>query len=97
MTQTAEHGTGEVTTANLADEVSIEDALAVLDHFGDPMGRPASGFQAALLEAISRADLGNQSRLALGFPGMVRAYQAAAGEFDGMASLRNIASWSSLS
>lgn len=77
-------------------EITPHVAHVVLWHYGcaDPeisAGYKPSGFTATLLQAISRADAGNRTRLAAGFPEHVAACQLIETDPDGAAQLRKIA------
>lgn len=57
-------------------EVSPEDARHVLWTFGHPAGRQPGSFTEHLIAAITKADPGNQAKLAAVFPSLVGAVQA---------------------
>jgi hypothetical protein len=54
-------------------------------------GYPPGGFVSALLDAMCRADSGNFTRLAIGFPGYASAVWAAQNTDDGLDRLREVA------
>lgn len=59
----------------------------VLAHFGDDLGIKGGGFTTALLETMSRADLGNRARLVAAFPEYGVPFQIAATIGNGTAAL----------
>jgi hypothetical protein len=56
------------------DKITARNAANALFHVGKG-GYPGSGFIVQLLRCIEKADSPNLARLALGFPGLVAAYQ----------------------
>lgn len=71
--------------------VSLDAARAVLWFFGDRnLGQEPGGFFSTLIHAITRADLENRGRLALGFPEIVAAVAAVKDEPWGLEWLRSI-------
>ena len=72
--------------------ISPHEAIVTLFFFGAEGNWYApGGFEAKLLSALAHADLNNQEKIGLGFPGLTAAVQIAQLQSDGLDTLRDIA------
>jgi hypothetical protein len=60
-------------TYALDPDITAEDARLFLDSLEPPSRRSQDGFNGLLLDALWKADSVNLDRLALGYPGLVKA------------------------
>lgn len=72
--------------------ISPEEARHVLYHFGHPAGVKPGSFTEALVSAAAKADAENFARLAIAFPSLMGAVQAATQVLGGTDMLAEIAS-----
>lgn len=72
-------------------KISKHEAIIVLHYFGEEGYYRPGGFEEKLLSALCHADVNNQDKIGLGFPGLTAAVQIAQSDTNGLRTLKGIA------